>query len=81
MEKCPNSTNPYTYCPLASRFQDDKVMGYVTTIANEIKRVNGLYDRPMSSEEARLIDRYCGELTAYMDGRIKQVIEMMKGDS
>ncbi len=78
-EKCPISANPYNYCPLKFRHEDEMILAEVTMLAQEIKRVNGIIT-PDTSEEARLIDRYASEITAYMNGRIDQLLRMKKED-
>jgi hypothetical protein len=66
---CLKSYNPYTYCPLAFRHEDEMILSYVHSLVVEIRRLNGL---PMSicGHDAQAIDRYCSEITAYMNGRI-----------
>lgn len=71
---CPKSANPYTYCPLVFKHADEMINSYCTALALEIKRVHGLGNTQVDGEDARLIDRYCGEITAYMNGRIHQIL-------
>ena len=75
--KCPKSASPYNYCPLVFRHADEMISSYCVALAVEIRRVNNL-PMQISGDDARAIDRYCGEITAYMNGRIHQLLQMAK---
>jgi len=75
---CPKSYNPYNYCPLAFRHEDEMILDYVSQLAIEIKRLNG-HEMSLSGDDAKAIDRYCGQITAYMNGRIRQILNEKKG--
>lgn len=75
--ECPKSYNPYTYCPLAFRHEDDMILDYVTQLAIEIKRING-HEMLLFGKDGRMIDRYACEITAYMNGRIHQILKEKK---
>lgn len=77
---CPKSYNPYTYCPLAFRHEDEMIMAYVSSLAVEIKRING-HEMSLSGEDARAIDRYTCQITAYMNGRIHELVKRLKDGS
>ncbi len=76
-ENCPKSCSPYDYCPLVFRHEDDMILSYCELLAMEIRRVNHL-GMQISGDDAKAIDRYCGEITAYMNGRIRQGLEQVK---
>ncbi|MDD5722695.1 MAG: hypothetical protein PHY29_03020 [Syntrophales bacterium] len=71
MERCPGSYDPYVYCPLMFKKQDDTILNFVQTIVSETHRIS----ESTPGDEARMIDRYAGELSAYLNGRIRQIIE------
>jgi hypothetical protein len=50
------------------------VLHYVIALVEEIRRINGLPIQH-TGEDARMIDRYGGEITAYLNGRIHQLLE------
>lgn len=78
-ELCAKSYNPYTYCPLVFKHEDDFILSKIGMFAQEIKRVNNLKNwQSLSGEEAGLFDRYCGEITAYMNGRIHELVKRLK---
>jgi hypothetical protein len=77
---CLKSYNPYTYCPLAFKHEDDMILAYVNSLAVEIRRLNGL-SMSISGNDARAIDRYCSEITAYMNGRIHELVKRLKDES
>jgi hypothetical protein len=72
--KCHKSYNPYTYCPIAFRNEDDMILEYVHSLAVEIKRLN-FGTLSLSGDDARAVDRFCGQITAYMNGRIHELIK------
>ncbi len=74
---CTKSYNPYSYCPLLFKHLDDFISAMVTTVWSETKRLNGL-EATISSAEAEMIDRNTGELTAYMNGRIHEILRQFK---
>jgi hypothetical protein len=54
------------------------VLLYVEQLAQDIKRLNHI--SPMTSlDEAQIIDRYTGQITAYLNGRIQQIISINNG--
>lgn len=53
------------------------ILSYCETLAMEIRRVNHL-PMQISGDDAKAIDRYCGEITAYMNGRIRQGLEQLR---
>lgn len=71
---CKKAHNPYTYCPLAMKHSDDMILSYVNSLAVDIKRLNHLPMRADGIDEARALDRYTGEITAYMNGRVHGII-------
>ncbi len=73
---CAKSYNPYTYCPLMFKHQDDFISTKIEEVWAETKRLNGL-DRVCKGDEAKMLDRYIGEITAYMNGRIDEVIRLL----
>ena len=73
---CIKTFNPYTYCPLVFKHEDDMILEYMHSLVIEIRRVNGL-PMSISGEDARAIDRYCGQVTAYLNGRIHELVGMM----
>lgn len=75
---CPNDISPYSYCPLLFSCADDMVGKLIETLAVEIKRVNGLPMSITTGEEAQALDRYIGEITAYMNGRADGIIRALK---
>lgn len=77
LEHCPKASDPYTYCPLAFRHADDMILSYCESLAMEIRRINHL-PMQISGDDAKAIDRYCGQITAYMNGRIHQVLKQLK---
>jgi len=77
LKSCPKSSNPYTYCPLAFKYADDMILSYCSSLVVEIRRANGL-PMQISGDDAKAIDRYCGEITAYMNGRIHQGLNQIK---
>ncbi len=74
---CPKLYSPYEYCPLIFKHADDMILSYCETLAMEIRRVNHL-PMQISGDDAKAIDRYCGEITAYMNGRIRQGLEQLR---
>ena len=74
---CPKSANPYTYCPLVFVHEDDMILSYASSLAVEIKRING-HDMRLSGDDAKAIDRYTCEITAYMNGRIHELVKLLK---
>lgn len=74
MEKCPLSCNPYTYCPVMFKHADDFILAKVETVAEETKR---LLSTGREIDIPRMIDRYCGEITAYMNGRIHEILKLI----
>jgi hypothetical protein len=77
--KCPLSYDPYTYCPLAFRHEDEMVLDYISQLAIEIKRIN-CHEMSLSGEGARAIDRYACQITAYMNGRIHELLRKAERD-
>lgn len=77
---CPKSANPYTYCPLVFVHEDDFILSMVQALAGEIMRVNGVksWASGGATESSRLIDHYCREITAYMNGRIHELVKLIK---
>lgn len=76
---CPKSANPYTYCPLVFVSQDDMIMRMIVAFSHEVKRVNHIESWDIErGEDARLIDAMCREVTAYMNGRIHELVRMLK---
>lgn len=77
---CLKSSNPYVYCPLRFRHIDDMILDCVHSLAIEIRRLNGL---PMclSGDEAKSVDRYAGQITAYMNGRIHELSRLKEDES
>lgn len=71
--KCPKSASPYNHCPFVFRHEDEMVLSYISTLAEEIKRVNGI-SHANTGDEARIIDQYSCHITAYLNGRIHQII-------
>jgi len=76
-ELCPKSANPYTYCPLVFKHADDMILSYCESLAMEIRRING-HNPQTSGDDAKAIDRYGGQITAYMNGRIHELVKMIK---
>lgn len=74
---CPKSANPYTYCPLVFMNEDEMIMSYLDGFAQDIKRLNNL-PMTLSGDEAEKFDRWCGTITAYMNGRIHELVGMLK---
>jgi len=72
-EQCPKSASPYQYCPFVFRHEDDMVLSYISSLAEEIKNSNGDMVR-----EWKAIDRYSCQITAYLNGRIHQIIQHFK---
>jgi len=49
------------------------ILSYVSSLACEIKRINGL-GNTINANDAKMIDRYACEITAYLNGRIHQIV-------
>ena len=49
------------------------ILSYVSTLTEEIRLANGI-SRGVSLRESHLIDRYACEITAYLNGRIHQIV-------
>jgi hypothetical protein len=75
--KCPKSYNPYTYCPLAFRHEDEMILDYIHQLVVDIKRINGI-GMSLSGEDAQMVDRYACQITAYMNGRIHELLNFKK---
>jgi hypothetical protein len=73
---CVKASDPYHYCPLAFSHQDEMIMKYVTSLVMEIRRINCFNMMSITGADARAIDRYGGQITAYMNGRIHQAIKL-----
>jgi len=71
--QCPKSASPYNHCPFVFKHEDDMILSYVSSLACEIKRINGL-GNTINANDARMIDRYACEITAYLNGRIHQIV-------
>jgi len=71
--QCPKSASPYQHCPFVFRHEDDMVLSYISSLAEEIKSAHGDQVR-----EGKAIDRYSCQITAYLNGRIHQVIQHFK---
>jgi len=67
--QCPKSASPYNGCPFVFKHEDDQILDYVDSLAQDIKRVMG-----DEAAEAREIDRASCLITAYMNGRIAQIL-------
>jgi hypothetical protein len=74
---CPKSASPYVYCPLKFEHSDDMILSYVSMLVTEVRRLNRLPIH-ITIEDAQMIDRYGGEITAYMNGRIHELVRMLK---
>ena len=75
-EKCPLSFNPYTYCPIMFNHEDEMILSMVTMLVADIKRI--LFQTlPMNGEDAMMIYRATREITAYMNGRIHDLVKMI----
>jgi hypothetical protein len=70
MELCDKVYNPYTYCPLKFEYEDDVILGYIISLVADIKL------RPQ--HEAESIDECTNQITAYMNGRIAQILKNME---
>lgn len=68
--QCPKSASPYNHCPFVFRHEDDMILSYISALVEDVKR--------SPSEEAKSIDRYTCQITAYMNGRIHQAIQHLK---
>lgn len=70
--KCPKSADPYNYCPWLMRVEDEMILKYLDLLVQDIRRLNNL---PMEygGDEAREVDRTCATITAYMNGRLREV--------
>ena len=75
---CAKSYNPYDYCPLVFRHEDDFILAMLSTTMQDIKRLAGLDGTYLSGEEAVMLDSRCKELTAYMNGRIHELTRIIK---
>lgn len=75
---CAKTNNPYTYCPLVFVHEDDFILAMLSMTMQDIKRLAGLDGTSLSGEEAVMLDSRCKELTAYMNGRIDEVIRLFK---
>ncbi len=53
------------------------ILTYCHSLAGEIRRINNL-PMQISEDDAKAIDRYCGQITAYMNGRIHQILKQLK---
>jgi len=71
--QCPKSASPYNHCPFVFKHEDDMILSYVSTLTEEIRLANGII-RGVSLRESHLIDRYACEITAYLNGRIHQIV-------
>lgn len=69
---CPKSYNPYTFCPLKFVYEDDMILYYINSLQNDVIR---LHDQKRDDEIAMRTDRCCSEITAYMNGRIHELIK------
>lgn len=80
MEKghCPVSHSPYHGCPFLFEFEADDIVNYLHSFAVEIKRVNNLPMNAGSVDESQAIDKYACMISAYINGRVKQAIEILK---
>jgi hypothetical protein len=67
--KCPKSASPYNHCPFVFRHEDEMILSYISSLAEDLKRVSG-----NQGEEAKIIDRYACQITAYLNGRMHQVV-------
>ena len=74
---CMKTYNPYDYCPLVFRHEDEMIMDYISQLAIDIKRING-HEMSLSGDDARTIDRYACQITAYMNGRIHELVKRLK---
>lgn len=74
---CLKSYNPYNYCPLVFKHEDDFIGDMLEAVMHDIKRLAGL-NQTLSSEEAVMLDSRCKELTAYMNGRIHELVRVIK---
>lgn len=75
--RCSKSANPYTGCCLRFDSEDDIVLHYMTSFVMDIKRVNKL-PMTLSGEDARLLDKYCSEVSAYLNGRIIGAVKQLE---
>lgn len=73
---CPKSYSPYVYCPLMFMSADDMIGHYLTKFTLDIKRMNGL--EMQIGDEGILVNSYCGEITAYMNGRLHEALNYAK---
>jgi len=73
---CLKTYNPYTFCPLVFKHEDDMILSYISMLSEDIKR---LQDDPL--EEAKRIDRTCMTITAYMNGRVHELIQRIEKSS
>lgn len=74
---CLKSYNPYDYCPLLFKNEDDFISQMLEAAMHDIKRLAGL-EQTLSGEEAVMLDSRCKELTAYMNGRIHELVRVIK---
>jgi hypothetical protein len=79
--KCPLSHNPYTYCPLVFKHEDDMILSYIESLVDDVHRLNGLPMGKYSSEEPQSIDRWACTITAYMNGRIHELVKDIRRHS
>ena len=70
---CLKTYNTYDYCPLVLRHEDEMILSYISMLAEDIKRANG-----NGVEEVQAIYRHCCEITAYMNGRIHELVNRLK---
>lgn len=74
---CLKSYSPYNFCPLCFRHEDEMVLDYISQLALDIKRINGL-GMTLAGADSRMIDRYACQITAYMNGRIHELVKRLK---
>lgn len=69
--RCKKAVAPYIGCAMKIEHEDDIILIYLTAMLHEVKRVHLVKDPFLdTAEDARILDRSCSEITAYLNGRI-----------